>query len=230
MPWEPKDAHEHKKGLTADQAKKWATIANAVLKQCREQNGTDCDGKAIRIANSKVGSMKTSQLSMKQSQFLAALKKHGRIGLVADGADFYISDCGDYCALETSKEGRKKVSHLEAWTAFQDIFKEHMKASKAIRSIAASEHGFVDGDGNSSEMVLEGFVKKAAVDPEKAVSQANEVVGKILGNYNTLVMKAINGDLAANDVPKEIAKVDAIVTDAIIDLVDVIYEHVLDRN
>lgn len=167
---------------------------------------------------------------MKKSQFLVALKKHGKIGLVADGADFYVSDCGDHCALETSKEGRKKVSHLEAWTAFQDLFKGYMRASRAIRSIAASEHGFVDGEGNSSEMVLEGSVKKAAVDPEKAVSQANEVVGRVLREYNTLVMKAINGDLTANDVPKEIAKVDDIVTDAIIDLVDVIYEHVLDRN
>jgi hypothetical protein len=223
MPWEPKDAHEHKKDLTTDQVQKWATIANAVLKQCREQNGTDCDGKAIRIANSKVGSMKASQ-------FLAALKKHGRIGLVAEGTDFYISDCGGHCALETSKEGIKKISHLEAWTAFQDLFKEHMRPSTAIRSIAASEHGFVDVAGNSSEMLLESSVKKAAVSPEKAVSQANEVVGKVLWGYNTLVMRAINGDLNARDVPKEIAKVEGIVTDAIIDLVDVIYEHILDRN
>jgi hypothetical protein len=30
-------------------------IANSVLKQCQEKNEKDCDGMAIRVANSKMG-------------------------------------------------------------------------------------------------------------------------------------------------------------------------------
>jgi hypothetical protein len=54
MPWAPKDALTHKKGLTPSQQKKWASIANSVLAQCEKDQGSDCEGKAIRIANSQV--------------------------------------------------------------------------------------------------------------------------------------------------------------------------------
>lgn len=53
MPWVAADAKKHKKGLTSQQAKKWASIANGVLKDCQKKGGKDCEGKAIRIANSK---------------------------------------------------------------------------------------------------------------------------------------------------------------------------------
>ena len=55
MPWTAKDAKSHKKGLTDAQAKKWAKIANSALASCQAKNGTDCEARAIRIANSQVG-------------------------------------------------------------------------------------------------------------------------------------------------------------------------------
>jgi hypothetical protein len=53
MPWTVKDVDRHKKGLTPSQKKKWVSIANAVLRTCKAKGGKDCEGKAIRIANSK---------------------------------------------------------------------------------------------------------------------------------------------------------------------------------
>lgn len=53
MPWTVADVDKHKKGLTPAQKKKWVTIANSALKQCQTSGGSDCEGKAIRIANSK---------------------------------------------------------------------------------------------------------------------------------------------------------------------------------
>lgn len=53
MPWTANDADKHKNGLSQDQKEKWASIANAVLAQCKKEGGKDCEGKAIRIANDK---------------------------------------------------------------------------------------------------------------------------------------------------------------------------------
>lgn len=47
MPWTSSDADRHKKGLTPLQQKRWAAIANDVLKSSGDE------GKAIRIANAK---------------------------------------------------------------------------------------------------------------------------------------------------------------------------------
>lgn len=49
MPWSAGDAKKHKKGLSKTEAKKWAEIANSILKE------TGDEAKAIRIANSRVG-------------------------------------------------------------------------------------------------------------------------------------------------------------------------------
>lgn len=48
MPWTAADADKHIKGLSANQKKGWAKIANAALK---EYNGDE--GRAIRTANAK---------------------------------------------------------------------------------------------------------------------------------------------------------------------------------
>jgi len=48
MPWNISDVNRHKKGLTNVQKKKWVKIANGILKDSGDE------GKAIRIANSKV--------------------------------------------------------------------------------------------------------------------------------------------------------------------------------
>lgn len=55
MPWSAKDAKKHKKGLNEEQAKKWAKVANEVLRECKSKGGSqsECEAKAIRIANSK---------------------------------------------------------------------------------------------------------------------------------------------------------------------------------
>jgi len=53
MPWKISDVESHRKGLTDEQKKKWVKIANSVLAKCKEEGGKDCEGKAIRIANSK---------------------------------------------------------------------------------------------------------------------------------------------------------------------------------
>jgi uncharacterized protein YdaT len=53
MPFTVKDVNKHRKGLNESQKKKWARVANGVLKTCLADNGKDCDGMAIRIANSK---------------------------------------------------------------------------------------------------------------------------------------------------------------------------------
>lgn len=55
MPWSIEDVEKHKKGLSEADKKKWVAIANSVLKQCQEENSMDCEGMAIRVANSKTG-------------------------------------------------------------------------------------------------------------------------------------------------------------------------------
>jgi len=53
MPWTAADAKRFKKGLTSAQASQWAKIANGVLRSCQKSGGKDCEGRAIRVANSK---------------------------------------------------------------------------------------------------------------------------------------------------------------------------------
>jgi hypothetical protein len=57
MPWIPADAHRHKKGLSAKQARQWSTVANNILATCLAKGGAQsaCEGRAIRGANSAVG-------------------------------------------------------------------------------------------------------------------------------------------------------------------------------
>lgn len=57
MPWTPADAHRHKRGLSARQARQWARVANSALRRCLADGGTQsrCEASAIRQANSAVG-------------------------------------------------------------------------------------------------------------------------------------------------------------------------------
>lgn len=43
-----------KKGLSAKGKQKWVAIANTALQQCKADGGADCEGRAVRIANSRV--------------------------------------------------------------------------------------------------------------------------------------------------------------------------------
>ncbi len=49
MPWTAADADKHIKGLSGEQQAAWAKIANKALADCG--SGSDCEGKAIRVAN-----------------------------------------------------------------------------------------------------------------------------------------------------------------------------------
>jgi HK97 family phage major capsid protein len=53
MPWTEKDVDRFRKGLNDRDKKKWVAIANAVLEKCNSEGGDDCEGRAVRIANSK---------------------------------------------------------------------------------------------------------------------------------------------------------------------------------
>jgi len=57
MPWKVSDVDEHKKGLSAKQKSQWVRVANAALKKCMDEGGSDeeCAPKAIRQANGVVG-------------------------------------------------------------------------------------------------------------------------------------------------------------------------------
>jgi len=55
MPWTKEDAYKKNSNIKNDtDAKLWADTANGVLESCKNENGSDCEGKAIRIANSKI--------------------------------------------------------------------------------------------------------------------------------------------------------------------------------
>ena len=52
MPWSPDDVDSHRKGLTDKQKETWCEVANKALKRCEDKGGKDCEGSAIRQANS----------------------------------------------------------------------------------------------------------------------------------------------------------------------------------
>src|SRR5512137_2515563 len=76
MPWTAKDADSHKKGLTPAQKKKWASIANGVLEKCQADGGSDCEGKAIRIANSSFTEEIKELVMKKETQKIPAAALH----------------------------------------------------------------------------------------------------------------------------------------------------------
>lgn len=55
MPWTEDDVKKHNKeaARSARGRARWKKIANAVLRDCRKEGGEDCEGKAIRIANTR---------------------------------------------------------------------------------------------------------------------------------------------------------------------------------
>ena len=52
MPWTTEDVEKHMKGLSAKAKKTWVNVANSALATCQEKGGEDCEGSAIRQANS----------------------------------------------------------------------------------------------------------------------------------------------------------------------------------
>lgn len=94
MPWTVGDVDEHKKGLTPAQKKKWVSVANGVLKDCQSKGGKDCEGKAIRIANSK---FEEKQMSLKTEKI-----PKGALRFVGEG-------CHAFAELSTEDEKPPKL-------------------------------------------------------------------------------------------------------------------------
>lgn len=55
MPWSKGDVAKHKKGLSESEKAKWVRIANGIFEECRSAGQDNCEARAIRVANSKVG-------------------------------------------------------------------------------------------------------------------------------------------------------------------------------
>ena len=83
MPWEIGDVEKHIKGLSDKAKKTWVSVANSALQRCQEKGGEDCEGSAIRQANS-------------------VAKKQMEDG---DKSFFYLTDISDIQLEE--KEGKK---------------------------------------------------------------------------------------------------------------------------
>lgn len=56
MPWTEADVAKHnaEAAKSSRRRSKWVSIANDALRRCQDEGGKDCEGTAIRIANSKV--------------------------------------------------------------------------------------------------------------------------------------------------------------------------------
>ena len=52
MPFSTEDVEKHMKGLSVKAKKTWVNVANSALVSCQEKGGEDCEGSAIRQANS----------------------------------------------------------------------------------------------------------------------------------------------------------------------------------
>ena len=52
MSWEIGDVEKHIKGMSDKAKKVWVSVANSALSRCQEKGGEDCEGSAIRQANS----------------------------------------------------------------------------------------------------------------------------------------------------------------------------------
>jgi hypothetical protein len=68
MPWTVDDVDRFRKGLSADQKKTWVKVANGILRECQAKGGKDCEGMAIRVANSKFESTTKDQHIMKKAK------------------------------------------------------------------------------------------------------------------------------------------------------------------
>ena len=98
MPWTTKDVDRHKKGLTPAQKKKWVSVANGVLKSCKASGGSGCEGKAIRIANSKFEEKIMDNIESKEIP-------RGALCLVDE-------DNEAFAFVELAEDGKKKLNML----------------------------------------------------------------------------------------------------------------------
>jgi len=64
LPFSISDVSKHNKNLTTKQKKVWVATANNVLNKCNKEGGSDCDAKAIKIANGVVKKMSESLIDI----------------------------------------------------------------------------------------------------------------------------------------------------------------------
>lgn len=68
MPWTAQDADEHYQGLSTEEKKVWAEVANNDRKACLAEGKTEgvCDARAIRTANAAINRMRKKKVTMKE--------------------------------------------------------------------------------------------------------------------------------------------------------------------
>ena len=98
MPWTVADVPRFKKGLTSAQKKKWVSIANGVLKSCESSGDSGCEGKAIRIANSKF----TKVIIFSEEKKMETKLPKGALRFVDQG-------CHAYAQLAEGEEGKPRM-------------------------------------------------------------------------------------------------------------------------
>lgn len=113
MPWSAKDASKHKKGLNESEAKKWAKIANEVLKKCKENGGStkECEAKAIRIANSKFSDEGDS--SMHKKEFKKSIPTKAMV--FEEHADVDLSQYNDSGVISMTAYSGKIIKNHFFW-------------------------------------------------------------------------------------------------------------------
>ncbi len=67
MPWTIKDVDSKIKGLNSSQKAAWVSIANAALANCKFKGDSDCEGRAMRIANAKAKTIKNSNETVRRT-------------------------------------------------------------------------------------------------------------------------------------------------------------------
>jgi hypothetical protein len=111
VPWTAKDASAHtKKADTEAKKRKWAAIANATLESCQKSGGGDCEGKAIRVANSKM----SEEISMPTTQKIPK----GALRFVEPG-------CHAYLEFADDGKGEQKPSRINMVGYSGGVIKDH---------------------------------------------------------------------------------------------------------
>lgn len=115
MPWTAKDAKRHKKGLSPSQAKEWAKVANSVLASCQKEGGKDCEGKAIRVANSKFSESMDAEIKTEGSMGIPK----GALRLIDPGVD------SESNTILVFKEGDIQKKKLQMTVYSGKVLKDH---------------------------------------------------------------------------------------------------------
>lgn len=127
MPWTPKDSLKHKKGLTPAQQKTWAKIANSALQSCLNKGGADCEGSAIRIANSQVGGKKEMAEDEARERIEALIKKlKAEEGPGLEDWEYLV-----HHIHQDPKSGKEELHHCPMLDHLGNLYVvEHMKDNK----------------------------------------------------------------------------------------------------